>query len=444
MPQGLQRVSHPVADGPPRAPGILGAMNPLPGAATVVAPPRAALGTLAAAVALALLLGLQALATDVYLPALPALATDLRAAMPAVQLTMSALIVGFGCAQLVWGPVADRFGRRPVLLAGLALFTVAAVGALLARDIVEVVAWRAVQGTGIAATVVCARAMVRDLYEPHEGAHVMSRALTGLGLIAIAAPIAGGVLSSLAGWRATMAALALAGAGLLAFVIWRLPETIRTKNPAATQIAPFAAQIGRTLAHRGFRAWAALVCCTYGGLMVFLAGSSFVLIDGLGLDAWQCGLAMGSNSLAYVAGTVICRRLLPRYGLAGAVVRAAGFTAVSAVLMLAVAVTGHVAVWTLLVPQWIYAIGHGVHQPCGQAGAVWPFPRAAGVASAVAGFALAGVGMAVSLWLGWHLVGTAPRPYFVAVACFAVATCTVAWTWVRKHGEPPRAVSEVA
>ena len=421
-------------------------MNPAPGTSTAAAivPPRAALGTLAAAVALAFLLGLQALATDVYLPALPALASDLRAAMPAVQLTMSALIVGFGCAQLVWGPVADRFGRRPVLLAGLSLFTLAAVGALLARDIVEVVAWRAVQGTGMAATVVCARAMVRDLYEPHEGAHVMSRALTGLGLIAIAAPIVGGALSSLAGWRATMAALAGAGAGLLAFVIWRLPETLRVRNATATRIAPLAAQIGRTLAHRGFRAWAALVCCTYGGLMVFLAGSSFVLIDGLGLDAWQCGLAMGSNSLAYVGGTMICRRLLPRYGLAGAVVRAAGFTALSAVLMLGVAVTGHVTLWTVLVPQWIYALGHGVHQPCGQAGAVWPFPRAAGVASALAGFALAGVGMGVSLWLGWHLDGTAARPYFIAVASFASATCIVAWTWVRRHGEPPRAMVHTA
>lgn len=418
---------------------MLDAMNLPTGAASVgAAAPRPVLSALAAAVALALLLGLQAMSTDIYLPALPMLAIDLQAPMPAVQLTMSALILGFGVAQLVWGPVADRVGRRPVLLAGLALYTAAALGALLADGIVQVIAWRALQGAGMAAAVVCARAMVRDLYEPHEGAHVMSQALTGLGFIAIASPIVGGVLAALAGWRATMAALVLLGTGLLAFVIWRVPETIRVRNPGATQLAPLLAQLGRTLAHRGFQAWAALVCCTYGGLMVFLAGSSFVLIDGLGFSAWQCGLAMGSNSLAYVAGTVICRRLLPRFGLAGAVVRAAGFTALAAVLMLMVALSGHYSIWTLLIPQWIYALGHGVHQPCGQAGAVGPFPHAAGVASALAGFALALVGIAVSLWLGWHLVGAAPRPYFLALSAFATGTSLIAWTLVRRHGEPAR------
>lgn len=419
---------------------MLDQMNPATGAVPVAAPPvRPVLSAAAAAVMLALLLGLQALTTDLYLPALPMLAADLHAPMPAVQLTMSALILSFGFSQLVWGPVADRFGRRPVLLAGLALHAVAALGAMLAPGIEAVVFWRAVQGAGMSASVVCARAMVRDLYEPYEGAHVMSRALTGLGLLAIAAPVLGGTLAALAGWRATMGALTAVGLGLLAFVAWRVPETIRTRNPQATQVRPLLAQMGRTVAHPTFRAWTALVCCAYSGLMVFLAGSSFVLIQGLGLSVWQCGLAMGTGSLAYVVGTMICRRLLPRYGLPGAVVRAAGFTALGGVLMLAVGLSGEISVWTILVPQWIYAFGHGVHQPCGQAGAVSPFPHAAGVASALAGFALAISGMAVSLWLGAHLVGTAPRLYCFTFAALAALTVLVAWTLVRRDGEPPRA-----
>lgn len=416
---------------------MLDAMTPPSAAVAALAnPPRTTLSAPFAAFVLAMLLGLQALTTDLYLPALPMLAHDLGAAMPAVQMTMAALIFSFGIAQLVWGPVADRVGRRPVLIAGLVLYALAALGAAWASSIGQVIFWRGVQGAGMSAAVVCARAMVRDLYEPHEGAHVMSQALTGLGFIAVASPIAGGLLSSAAGWRATMVALTLFGAGLLAFIVLRVPETIRARNPAATRIAPFLAQLGRTLAHRGFQAWAALVCCSYGGLIVFLAGAPFVLMDGLGLNPWQCGLAMATNSIAYVAGTFICRRLLPRFGLPGAVLRASGFTAAAGLMMLAVATFGIWSVWTVLVPQWIYALGHGVHQPCGQAGAVGPFPHAAGVASALAGFALAVVGVGVSTWLGWSLASSAPRPYFLAVAGFAAASALVAVTLVRRHGEP--------
>jgi len=386
------------------------------------------------ALSLALLLGTQAVATDLYLPALPMLARDLSAPMPAVQLTMSAFVLAFGVAQLLWGPVADRFGRRPVLRAGLVLFALAALGAALARDIAAVVAWRAVQGAGVAASVVCARAMLRDVFEPQRGAHVMSQALGGLGLIAVAAPVAGGAIAAAAGWRSTMALLAAFGAALLAFVVWRVPETVRARNPQATHWRALLAQLGRTLAHPVFRAWSLLVCCTFGGMMVFLAGSSFVLIDHLGLSAWHCGLAIGSNSVAYVLGTFMCRRLLPHHGLVGAVQRAAVFTGLACVLLAWVATTPVSSVWALLVPQWIYALGHGVHQPCGQTGAVGPFPHAAGVASALAGFLLALVAVGVTLWLGRSLSASTPQVYFAALATMAGLTCLTAWTLVRRQG----------
>ncbi|HET9208562.1 MAG TPA: Bcr/CflA family efflux MFS transporter [Burkholderiaceae bacterium] len=386
------------------------------------------------ALSLALLLGTQAMATDLYLPALPMMARDLSADMPAVQATMAAFVLAFGLAQLVWGPVADRFGRRPVLRAGVALFALASLGAALARDVNAVIAWRAFQGAGVAAAVVCARAMLRDVFEPHRGAHVMSQALTGLGLIAIAAPIAGGAIAAAAGWRSTMALLAAFGAGLLAFVVWRVPETVRTRNPRATHARALLAQLGRALAHPAFRAWTLLVCGTYGGLMVFLAGAGFVLIDHLGFSAWQCGLAMGSNSVAYVLGTFICRRLLARHGLVGAVQRGAAFTALAGVGLAWAAATSTFTLWTVLLPQWAYALGHGVHQACGQAGAVGPFPHAAGVASALTGFLLALVGAAVALWLGLHLSASKPQPYFAGLATMAGLTALVAWTLVRRHG----------
>lgn len=388
-----------------------------------------------AALVLALLLGLQPVTTDLMLPALPALATGLAAPMPAVQLTMSALILAFGLAQLVWGPVADRFGRRPVLLAGLALYTLAGIGATFAADIAQVVGWRVLQGVALAVPVVCARAMVRDLYEPHEGALVMARALSWLGVIAIASPLSAGVLVSAFGWRAALAGMAAVGAGSWLFIALRLPETIRRRNPQATRPAPLLAQVRRTLAHPGFRAWALLVCGTYAGLFVFLAGSGVTLIRVLGLSPLAAGLVMSTMSLAYIAGTLFCRRWLPRHSLVGTVQRGARFTALALLGMLWMAWAEPRSVLLVMAPCWAYALGHGVHQPCGQAGAVGPFPHAAGLASAVAGCVLALGAFGIGLWLGQALDGRSVRPLALGMAAGAAVTLLVALTLVRRHGD---------
>jgi DHA1 family bicyclomycin/chloramphenicol resistance-like MFS transporter len=398
-----------------------------------VTPPRQHLASATVAIALALLLGLQPVTTDLYLPALPSLARSLAAPMSAVQLTMSALILAFGLAQLVWGPVADRVGRRPVLLTALAGFLVASIGAALAPGIAWLVAWRIAQGAMLAAAVVCARAMVRDLYEPAEGARVMSLGLSGLGLIAITSPLLGGALAASAGWRAALAAVAVIGALTLLF-IWRaLPETIRQRDPQATRLAPLAANVRAVLRHPTFVAWAALTASTYGGLFTILAASPFVYIDVLGLTPMQFGVAMATGSLSYICGTVVCRRWLLRYGLPGAVRRGAVFTLAGGLSLLALAALGVQAVWAVLLPQCLYAFGHGVHQPCGQTGAVGPFPHAAGVASAWAGFMLALVAFGVGLWLG-HAIDGSVWPLALGVATWSVITATVAWTLVQRAG----------
>ena len=391
-----------------------------------------------AAFVLAMLLGLQPLTTDLYLPALPMLAADLAAPMSRVQLTMSALILAFGLAQLVWGPVADRVGRKPVLLVALAFYALASLGAAASDSIAWVVAWRVVQGACMGAAVMCGRAMVRDLYEPHQGALVMSHALSGLGLVAIVSPLLGGALAQAFGWRATMAVLALLSAAMWAFIAWRLPETARQLNPAATQMKPLWTQARAILSHRGFQAWAALVACTYGTLFMFLAGATFVFIHHFALTPWLAGLAMASNSLVYISGTMLCRRWLPRHGLAGSAVRASVFSATGGLLMALAAATQAPTIWAYLVPQWIFVLGHGVHQPCGQAGAVAAFPRAAGLASALAGCLLALLAFAIGLWLGHSMDGT-PAPLQAAQAVGAALTVLVALTWVRRFGEPPRA-----
>jgi len=382
---------------------------------------------------LALLLGTQPIATDLYLPTLPGLAAELKSPMGSTQATLSALLFAFGFSQLLLGPAADRFGRRPVLLGGLSVFVLASIGSVMAADIGALVAWRALQGVGMAAAVVCARAMVRDLYAPTDGARVMSKALTGLGLIALASPLLGGVLASTVGWRHALAAIGVFGAVCLAMVALAMPETMRAHNPNALRLAPMFAQWWRILRHPSFIAWALLIACTYGGLFAFLAGSSFVLIDVLGSSRMACGLYIAGCSISYIVGTFWCRRWLPRHGLAGAVKRGAAFTLAGGLSMVGLAAAGVIGPWAIVVPQFVYTFGHGIHQPCGQAAVVGPFPQHAGAASALAGFILAAAAVAVGAWLGVAMNHTV-YPLVLTVGAMSVATAAVAWTLVQKHG----------
>jgi MFS transporter, DHA1 family, multidrug resistance protein len=395
-----------------------------------------ALSSRSAAFALALLLGLQPVSTDVYLPALPALTRELSATMPQAQLTMSALILAFGLAQLVWGPLADRFGRRPVLLAGLALYALASLGSVWAGHIEALILWRALQGASMAAGVVAARAMVRDLYAPAEGARVMSWALSGLGVLAVIGPAAGGLAATAFGWRAALGCVAAFGAFTLAWVLWRVPETLARPNPRALHPGPLLAAWATIAGHRVFVAWTLLVSFTYAGLFMFLAGAPFVYVEVLGLSPALYGLAMATAAAAYIGGTWIGRRWLARHGMVGAVQRGAWLTglgglgiATSAAFDLAGRGTA-LGAWPILLAQCGYMVGHGVHQPCGQAGVTGPFPQAAGAAAALAGCMLALLAFGVGIWLGVALDGSV-RPLAQGVTLAAALTCLTAWTLVR-------------
>jgi MFS transporter, DHA1 family, multidrug resistance protein len=403
------------------------AAMPAPLAATLQhRPDTPRVGRGLAALTLALLLGLQPITTDVYLPALPMLTRALGAPMSQVQLTMSALILAFGIAQMFWGPLADRIGRRPVLMAGLLLYTAASVGCALAGSIQALVLWRVCQGAAMAAAVVCARAIVRDLYEPAQGAQVMSLALSGLGVLALCSPVVGGATASLWGWRAPLAVVAGAGASALLFVALRWPETLRQPNPKGTHLAPLLRQWSAVGRHPVFVAWALLVACTYGGLFTILAASSFVYMDVLGLSAAQYGVALATGSVSYLCGTFVCRRWIRQLGLPRTVARGAFFTLAGGVGMAAAAAWGLHTPWAVLVPQCLFAVGHGIHQPCGQAAVVGPFPHAAGAASALSGLVLAVVAFGVGRWLGLVMDGTA-RPLAYGLCMWSLLTCAVAW-----------------
>ena len=389
-----------------------------------------------------LLLGVQPITTDLYLPALPTLQRELGASVSATQLTLSALIICFGFGQLLCGPLADRFGRRPVLLWGMGLYTVASVFSATAQSIEALVMWRALQGAAMAAAVTCARSMVRDLFLPHEGARVLAKALGGLGVIAMLSPLLGGVLVQWLSWHAALMVLALFGAVTLAVVAWRFEETVPQRDPNATQLKPLLRNWVSVLANPSFRAWAALLACGYGGLFVMLAGSSFVFINVLGASKVAFGAILASNAVAYIAGTLLCRRLLHRHGLRGTVKRGAFFTLTGGLGMAGLSLLGVHTVWAIIVPQYLFMIGHGIHQPCGQVGTIGPFPEKAGTAASLSGFVMMVSAFGAGLWMGHSLNGTV-YPLTFTVGAFSLALCSVAWTLVQRDGEPAKAALPV-
>lgn len=385
-------------------------------------------------VMLSLLLGLQPITTDLYLPALPALTAGFGAPMSQAQLTLTALLLAFGLSQLVWGSLSDRFGRKPILVIGLSAYVIASVGSALAGSMAMLIVWRAVQGAAMGAGVMCARAILRDLYAPAEGARVMSKAQTGLGIIACMSAPLGGLLSDLFDWRVALLALAVFGASALALMTLRYRETAASKNPRALEPLTLLRNWGVVLRHPTFWTFSLLSGASYGGLFTFLASSSFVFIDVLGLSKTQYGLLMFSMSLAYISGTVLCRRLLPRFGVRQAVAIAGVLTLSGGTTLGVLALLNWHTHWlTLLLPFCLFMLGHGIHQPCGQSGAVGPFPQSAGVAAALNGFFMMLIAFAVGTWLGTHMDGTV-RPLAYGVWFWSVVISGCAWTLVQRYG----------
>lgn len=384
---------------------------------------------------LALLLGLQPVTTDLYLPALPGLTQELGASMSQAQLTLTALLLAFGVSQLIWGPLSDRFGRRPILLLGMAAYVVASIGSALSPTIEALVVWRTLQGAAMGAAVMCARAIVRDLYQPVQGASVMSKGLSGLGVIACTTAPLGGFLTAMFSWHAALLALAVFGAVTLALIAWKFEETVRQKNPKALQGRTLVLTWISILRNPTFLAFSALSAASYGGLFTFLAASSFVFIRVLGYSATQYGLVMLCMSLVYLSGTFLCRRLLVRYGVRRTVAIAGGLSVTGGTAMGVMALAGVQSGWAIAVPHAIFMLGHGIHQPCGQSGAVGPFPHAAGAASALNGFLMMVVAFAIGQWLGTHMDGTV-LPLTSGIWFWSTLIAASAWTLVQRHGTP--------
>lgn len=385
---------------------------------------------------ISLLFGLQPVTTDLFLPVLPDLNAALGSSMTQTQMTLTALLLAFGTSQLAWGPLSDRFGRRPILLWGLSTYVVTAIASTLAPNIELLLVARSLQGAAMGAGVMCARAIVRDLYTVAEGTRVMSKGQTGLGILACLSPALGGFLTDWIHWRAALLAVAIFGALTLGLFLWRFEESLRSKNPDAIRPAIIWNTWRTILRNPAFLACSALSIASFGGLFTFLATSSFVFVQTLGLTRTQYGLVMFTMPLSYISGTVLCRALLPRLGLRRAVA-VAGWISLSGGCLLALLYwMGFSNGWSIMLPFYLFMLGHGVHQPCGQMGAIAPFPQSAGTAAALNGFLMMLVAFAMGAWLG--LQGQLGMVHLaLGIFFWSILTALAAWTLMQRYGHHP-------
>jgi MFS transporter, DHA1 family, multidrug resistance protein len=379
-------------------------------------------------------LGLQPITTDLYLPALPSITQALGASMPQAQLTLSALLLCFGISQLVWGPVSDKYGRKPVLLAGLALYVLSSAGSAFSSNVESLIAWRACQGAAMGAAVMAARAMVRDLYAPQQAAQVMSKGLSGLGVIAVMSVPMGSLISTYLGWRFALAALGIYAAFVLLLVVLKFNETNQRKNRAALQPIILISTWQGILAHPQFWTYALLALTSYCGLFVFLAGSSFVFLQVLATSKWVYSALMVSISIVYVAGTVLSRRVLARVGVQRMIWIGGWITLSACVMYIAVLLLAPSSVIALGLCHMVFMLGHGFHQPAGQSGSAAAFPQAAGAASAMAGFLMMVFAFATGSVLGQAMDGTV-RPMVLGIVFWGLAIVIVAWVLVQRYGK---------
>lgn len=349
---------------------------------------------------LALLAAFAPLSIDMYLPALPAIAADLRGSMEGAQLTLAAFFLGMAAGQLVHGPLADRYGRRRPLFAGLVIYTLASLGCALAWDMGWLVALRLLQALGGCAGLVISRAVVRDLSDQMDPVRMMARLFLIMGVAPIVAPLLGGWVAAWLGWRAIFGFLALVGVAALALT-WRfLPETLPPAARRRVPVAQIARDFGGLLVTAPFMAASLGSGFAIAGMFAYIAGSPFVFMRLYGVAPENFGWLFGAGAAGVIAFGQMAGPLAQRFGRAR--VYGLALLALGVAALVAVGVTAlGLGFWALYAALLGYLCLMGLALPLGAILAITPFPHMAGTASALIGtlqFALGAVaGLALAL-----------------------------------------------
>ncbi|NBJ09371.1 multidrug effflux MFS transporter [Microvirga arsenatis] len=390
--------------------------------------------TLALTVVLALLTALGPLSTDMYLPSLPAIASGLEATTGQTQLTLSAFLLGFAAGQFVYGPVSDRIGRKPVLLFGLGLFTLASLICALSPNIETLIGARFLQALGASGPIVLGRAIVRDFYEGPRAGRELSRMGTIMGVVPAAAPILGGVIERFSGWRVTFAVSILFGIAMAAVIGLRMPESIRKKSEVPISFAAILRGFGILLGHKGYRTYVGLSMLTYGGLFAFISGSSFVLQRIYGLDELSYAFSFTFVVVGFIGGTYLAQHLVGRRGLDGTIQLGVTCLALGGATMLVLVLLGVPSSLGISAPMAVYGIGVGLTMPQSMASALMPFPERAGAASSLLGICQMTFAAIVGIGLGRNLDGSAiPLPATIAATGVLALILFVTTGRARRH-----------
>jgi len=371
---------------------------------------------------LAVLTAFGPLSIDMYLPAFPAMTAELNTDQGALEFTLAAYLVSAGLCQMLYGPLSDRFGRRPPLFFGCAFFAVAAFACARATSVGSLTAARFLQGFGSAAGVVVARAVVRDMSEPQEAARVFSQLMLIMGIAPILAPWVGGQILLFSGWRGIFILLTAFGGLTLAASYFILPETLPAARRVRGGFGIAFRNYGALLSDRRFMGFSLAAGFISGTLFSYIAGASFVFIELYGITPQRFGYLFGLNAVGLVAASQINRLLLRRFPAEAILSWAMKGNALAASALALFGYTGWGGLYPLAIFLFIALFHVGLTYPNIPAVALAPYGSLAGSASALLGafqFLIGGAGGAL---VGVFFNGTA----FPMTACMA-ACSIVGW-----------------
>ena len=362
-------------------------MPPLKTAASQLAPgqmPRRSYALLAGI--LGLLPMLLPLSVDGSLPPMPAVADYFKTSTASVQYSLSAVVLGIAIGQLVYGPLSDRFGRKPVIIVGISLYIATAIACSQAESISTLIGLRFLQGFFACSGIIVARAVIRDLFDREAGARLFALMMGIHGIMPTIAPGVSGWITQDYGWRAVFWTMAAFGLFVVLTVIFGLAESHTKRNPDAVHPAVLFRNYRTILRNRAFRSNATCACFMYGALMAYFAGAPVGLIQYLGLSPVEFGIAMAVPIVFYMVAQVAVSRIVHGLGMERMIRIGVVMAVIAGIGMLGFVLSGIINVYTLMAPMVLVLTSLAFIVPGTTAGAMSPFAHMAGAASSLLGF----------------------------------------------------------